>query len=306
MPRRCMNPARMVSRIAGREVDIEVVPFRGRELRDPALHQCLAGRDQLDDGRPPGIEIGLDGADQRGTLHPGQEMAEELLLGALEGGERRRLGVPVQRVLALDDAGRLQCLLDILVDHLEGAGIGVLDAPLLRGERVFENGGDRPARSDGERESAQWNLPNGAGVAQAELHECGIRNDGTDAKMTAFLGHSAPRSVGGQPLPSSLFRWAVGRDFQKAGRVPPSHPGWVHAPRPRGTPLAECAFALQRCSARSHQGRSCPMPANAPMVIRFKSVGLPKTGRGSRGIQVKKMGCRHGRLGSAYLTILDA
>ena len=66
-------------------------------------------------------------------------MAEEALLGPLEGRERSGLGVPVQRVLALDDAGRLQRLLDVGVDHLEGAGIGVVDAPLLRRERMFED-----------------------------------------------------------------------------------------------------------------------------------------------------------------------
>ena len=44
-----------------------------------------------------------------------------------------------KRVLALDDAGGLQRLLDVLVDDLEGAGIGVVDAPLLGGERMFED-----------------------------------------------------------------------------------------------------------------------------------------------------------------------
>ena len=47
-----------------RQVDIEVVPLGGRDLGDPAFHQRLAGRDQLDDRRPPGIEVGLDGADK--------------------------------------------------------------------------------------------------------------------------------------------------------------------------------------------------------------------------------------------------
>ena len=122
-----------------REVDIEVAPFRGRNLGDAAFHQRLAGRDQLYDGGPAGTEIGLDGADQRGALHAGQQMAEEALLGALEGGQCRRLGIPVQRVLALDDAGGLQCLLDVLVDDLEGAGIGVVDAPLFGRQRVFED-----------------------------------------------------------------------------------------------------------------------------------------------------------------------
>ena len=123
-----------------RQVDIEVVPFGRRDLGDAPFHQRLACRDKLDDGGPSGIEIGLDGADQRGALHAGQQMVEEALLGALEGAERCRLGVPVQRVLALDDADCFQRLLDVPVDDLEGAGIGVVDAPLLGGEGMFEDG----------------------------------------------------------------------------------------------------------------------------------------------------------------------
>ena len=122
------------------EVDGEVVPFRSRDLGDAPLHQRLAGRDQLDDGDDrPEVEIGLDRADQARALHGGQQMAEEALLGALEGRERGRLGVPVQRVLAVDDAGGLERLLDVSVDDLEGAGIGVVDAPLFRRQLVFED-----------------------------------------------------------------------------------------------------------------------------------------------------------------------
>ena len=46
--------------LARREVDGEVVPFRGRDLDDAPFHQRLAGRDELDDGGAAGIEIGLD------------------------------------------------------------------------------------------------------------------------------------------------------------------------------------------------------------------------------------------------------
>ena len=124
--------------LARGEVDGEVVPFGGRDLGDAPFHQRLAGRDQLDHGRASRCEVGLDRADQRRALHGGQQMAEEALLGALEGRERGRLGVPVQRVLAVDDSGGLQRLLDVPVDDLEGAGIGVVDAPLFRRQRVFE------------------------------------------------------------------------------------------------------------------------------------------------------------------------
>ena len=126
-------------RVPRGEVDVEVVPLGGRNVGDAALHQGLAGGDELHDRRPARGEVGVDGADGRGALHAGQQMAEEALLGALEGAQCRRLGVPVQRVLALDDAGGLERLLDVGVDHLEGAGIGVVDAPLLGREGMFED-----------------------------------------------------------------------------------------------------------------------------------------------------------------------
>ena len=123
----------------------------------------------------------------------------------------------------------------------------------------------------------------GGDVVQAELHVCGIRNDGTDARMTAFLGLSAPRSVGGKPLPSSPFRWAAGSRFPEGG-AGPTKPSWVGpCSSAKGYPIGGVrACPAEVLGARSRQGRSCPMPANVPMVIRFKSVGLPKTGRGSR------------------------
>ena len=65
-------------------------------------------------------------------------MAEEALLGALEGRQRGGFGVLVERGIALHDAGSFQGVFYIAVDHLEGAGIGVVDAPLLGRERMFE------------------------------------------------------------------------------------------------------------------------------------------------------------------------
>ena len=125
--------------LAGRQVDGEVVPFGGGYLGDAALHQRLAGGDELDDGGAPLLHVRLDGADQRGALHGGQQVPEEALLGALEGRERGGLRVPVERGFAVDDAGCLQGLLDIGVDDLEGAGIGVVDAPLVVRERVLQD-----------------------------------------------------------------------------------------------------------------------------------------------------------------------
>ena len=85
-----------------------------------------------------GLEIGLDRPDQRGAFHGGQEMAEEALLGALESRQRGGLGVLVEGGIALHDAGGFQGVFYIAVDHLEGPGIGVVDAPLLGRERMFE------------------------------------------------------------------------------------------------------------------------------------------------------------------------
>ena len=83
--------------LPGREVDGEVVPFGRRDLGDAALHQRLAGGDQLHHGGAALVEVRLDGADQRGALHGGEQVAEEALLGALEGAERGRLRVLVER-----------------------------------------------------------------------------------------------------------------------------------------------------------------------------------------------------------------
>ena len=57
--------------LAGRQVDGKVVPLGGRDLGDAAFHQRLAGGDQLHHRRSAGIEVRLDGADQRGALHGG-------------------------------------------------------------------------------------------------------------------------------------------------------------------------------------------------------------------------------------------
>ena len=144
-------------------------------------------------------------------------MAEEALLGAFEGRERGRLGVLVQHVLALDDAGRLQCLLDVGVDHLERIGIGVVDAPLLRRERVFEDvdldpvvgeraglveaerlqiardhlhRGDAARLHGGDEVGAflEWRLAGGpdaepAGIGQSRKRRCAGRGDIGDARI---------------------------------------------------------------------------------------------------------------------------
>ena len=123
---------------ARRDVDANVVPFLGRDLGEPALHQRLAGRDDLDDGGMAVGQVLLDRTDQRRRLHAGKQVAEETLLGALEGRAGRRLRLPVQRAGLAGDVRRLHRGVEMVVDDGEGAGIGVVDAPLLGGELVFD------------------------------------------------------------------------------------------------------------------------------------------------------------------------
>jgi hypothetical protein len=85
----------------------------------------------------PALRSALDGRDQRRGLHGGDEMIEEALLGALEGRTCGRLGLGVQGPGFSSDVRRLQRGIEIVVDDLEGARIGVVDADLLRSELVF-------------------------------------------------------------------------------------------------------------------------------------------------------------------------
>ena len=93
--------------LARRDVDLDVAPFLGRNLGEAALHQRLAGRDDLDDGGMAGVEIALDRRDQRRRLHRRDQMIEEALLGALEGRARGGLGLRVQRAGVAGDVGGL-------------------------------------------------------------------------------------------------------------------------------------------------------------------------------------------------------
>ena len=123
---------------ARRDVDLHVAPFLGRDLGKPALHQRFAGGDDLDDGGMARLQIALDRADQRGRLHRGDEVIEEALLGALEGGARGGLRLRVQRAGLAGDVGGLHRRVEIVVDDRERPGIGVVDADLLVGELVLD------------------------------------------------------------------------------------------------------------------------------------------------------------------------
>ena len=54
---------------AGRDVDAHVAPFLGWDLRQSTLHQCFAGRNDLDDRGVSFVKIALDRADQGRRLH---------------------------------------------------------------------------------------------------------------------------------------------------------------------------------------------------------------------------------------------
>ena len=121
-----------------RQVDGDVAPFRDGDIGDAPVQQGLAGGDQLDHAGMAGLEIGLHGPDQRGAFHGGQEMAEKALLRSLESRLRGGLRVLVEGGIALHDAGGFQRVFYVAVDHLEGPSIGVVDAPLLRCQGMFE------------------------------------------------------------------------------------------------------------------------------------------------------------------------
>ncbi len=129
--------------LARGDVDLHVAPLLGRDGGDAPLGQRLAGRDHLHHAGVPGGEVRLDRADQRRRLHRGDQVVEEALLGALERRARRRPGPGVQRLrpavpAGAGDAGGLQRRVEVVVDDLERAGIGIVDAGLLGGQPMLE------------------------------------------------------------------------------------------------------------------------------------------------------------------------
>ena len=67
-------------------------------------------------------------------------MIEEALLVGFEGRARRGLGVAVVgAAVSAGDVGGFERLIQVLVDDLEGVGIGVVDADLLRRQLVLDD-----------------------------------------------------------------------------------------------------------------------------------------------------------------------
>ena len=65
-------------------------------------------------------------------------MIEEALLGGFERRSGGGLGLAVQRAFVAGDVRRLHRRVEIVVDDGEGAGIGVVDADLLRRQLMLE------------------------------------------------------------------------------------------------------------------------------------------------------------------------
>ena len=112
-------------------------------------------------------------------------MREEALLGGFEGRARCGLGLRVERAALAGDVGGLQGGVEIVVDDLEGAGIGVVDADLLGRERVLDQlvfdalVGERPGGVEAERlEIAGQHLHGGDAARLDRLHELGARGEG--------------------------------------------------------------------------------------------------------------------------------
>ncbi len=93
----------------------------------------------------PSPQVALDGRDQRRRLHRRDEMVEETLLGAFEGGPRRGLCLRVQRAGCAGDVRRPHGRFEIVMDDREGARIGVVDADLFVGERCSTSSYSTPS-----------------------------------------------------------------------------------------------------------------------------------------------------------------
>ena len=175
-----------------------IAPFLGRDLGQAPLHQRLAGRDDLHHGGVAGREIALDGADQGRRLHGGDQVIEEALLVRLEGARRRGLGLPVVGGRALaGDVGGLQGCGQVVVDDLEGARIGVVDADLLGGEFVL----DELVLDALVRERARRIEAERLEVARQHLH-------GGDPAASMACTNSARVAKGKSAPPHRPSRWA--------------------------------------------------------------------------------------------------
>ena len=133
--------AQVIEHIFARcNLDREIGPLRRRDLGEAAVEQGLVGRDDLQDTGVTLLEIARDGGDQGRAFHRRQQMIEEALLVGFKGRARRGFSVAVvSAAVRSGDIRGLQRLVEILVNDLEGIGVGVVDADLLRRQLVLDH-----------------------------------------------------------------------------------------------------------------------------------------------------------------------
>lgn len=170
--------------LARRDVDGKIASFAGGDVGKTAHHQRFGRRDDLHDRRAAGREIGLDGGDQARQLHRRDQVIEEALLVGFERRARRGLRLPIERTSLAGDVGRLQRRIEIVMDDLKGAGIGIVDADLLRRQRMLKEVdldaviGERARRVEAERlEVARQHLHGGDAAFVHGRDELGTRRE---------------------------------------------------------------------------------------------------------------------------------
>ena len=194
--------------------------------------------------------------DQRRRLHRGDQMREEALLGGFEGRARGGLGLRVERAALAGDVGGLQGGVEIVVDDLEGAGIGVVDADLLGRERVLDQlvldalVGERPGGIEAERlEIAGQHLHGGdaAGLDRLRRTRRAWRRESPRRPRGRAAGHRRDCAPWWRPWPRRRRR---ARSGSACCRRRPARPCCEGACSPR-SPLPPAAFAMAWLSSNT-------------------------------------------------------
>jgi len=114
------------------DVDLDIAPFLRRYFGEAAFHERLAGETIWMIAAWPAARSCSTAAISVGAFIAVMRWFEEALLGALEGERAADLAlafsVPVSPVTLAASSAAVK----VIVDHLKSAGIGVIDAGLLR------------------------------------------------------------------------------------------------------------------------------------------------------------------------------
>ncbi len=112
-------------------------------------------------------------------------MREEALLGGLKGRACGGLCLRIERAALSGDVGGLESGVEVVVDDLEGAGVGIVDANLLGSQRMLDQFvldalvGQRTGRIEAERlQVAGQHLHGGDATGFDRLHELRTRGEG--------------------------------------------------------------------------------------------------------------------------------